>query len=274
MVRVLTWNLFHGRDFPPDHALFTWRSRLFRLTERNPTHVQVNRDLFDEFASVLSAEPWDVALLQECPPHWADDLARHCHAGYHRCLTSRNWLPRLQAFLARLNPDLLASGEGGSNTTLVRSDAILERRDLELRPSPFRHLHSQPERRTMAFTRLASGLCIANLHASQPDPALAGEDVLKAARQAVEWAGEQPLIFGGDFNLRPNDRPDVFELLERELGLFGQPLASGIDHLLARGQRLEDGPSVWPPEQREVAYGDRRLRLSDHAPVEATFGPD
>ena len=25
-LRVLTWNLFHGRDHPPDEALFTWRS--------------------------------------------------------------------------------------------------------------------------------------------------------------------------------------------------------------------------------------------------------
>src|SRR5262249_148966 len=38
---AITWNLFHGRDFPPDPELFTWRSRLLRLTERNETHVQV-----------------------------------------------------------------------------------------------------------------------------------------------------------------------------------------------------------------------------------------
>ena len=28
MCDVLSWNLFHGRDFPPDRALLTWRSRL------------------------------------------------------------------------------------------------------------------------------------------------------------------------------------------------------------------------------------------------------
>ena len=27
-MRVLSWNLYHGRDFPPDPALFTLRSRL------------------------------------------------------------------------------------------------------------------------------------------------------------------------------------------------------------------------------------------------------
>ena len=36
-------------------------------------------------------------------------------------LTSRNSLGALRAFAARLNPDLIASGEGGSNLTLVRA---------------------------------------------------------------------------------------------------------------------------------------------------------
>ena len=51
---AIAWNLFHGRDFPPDPRLLTWRSRLLRITERNATHAQVNRDLVEEFGSVLS----------------------------------------------------------------------------------------------------------------------------------------------------------------------------------------------------------------------------
>ena len=35
--RALTWNLFHGRDYPPDRALDTWRSRLLRR-DRARTH--------------------------------------------------------------------------------------------------------------------------------------------------------------------------------------------------------------------------------------------
>ena len=50
---AIAWNLFHGRDFPPDPALRTWRSRLLRFDERNATHVQVNRDLTEEFATLL-----------------------------------------------------------------------------------------------------------------------------------------------------------------------------------------------------------------------------
>ncbi len=117
---AIAWNLFHGRDFPPDPALFTWRSRLLRVSERNDTHLQVNRDLLDEFAAMLAEAEWDVALLQECPPRFAAPLARVCGAEAHRVLTSRNSLGPLRAAAARLNPDLIASGEGGSNLTLLR----------------------------------------------------------------------------------------------------------------------------------------------------------
>ncbi|HEX4753082.1 MAG TPA: hypothetical protein VH268_09290, partial [Solirubrobacterales bacterium] len=65
---VLCWNLFHGRDFPPDPGLRSWRSRLLRIDEANATHVQVNRDLTAEFATLLASAAWDVAMLQECPP--------------------------------------------------------------------------------------------------------------------------------------------------------------------------------------------------------------
>ena len=80
---AISWNLFHGRDFPPDPALFTWRSRLLRTTERNATHVQVNRDLLPEFSRLLAAAEWDVALLQECPPRWCG-AAGHAPAAPRR----------------------------------------------------------------------------------------------------------------------------------------------------------------------------------------------
>ena len=72
---MLTWNLFHGRDHPPDRGLYTWRSRLLRVTERNATHVQVNRSLLEQFAGVLAQMAWSICLLQEVPPSWAAPLA-------------------------------------------------------------------------------------------------------------------------------------------------------------------------------------------------------
>jgi len=266
---AIGWNLFHGRDFPPDPALFTWRSRLLRICESNETHVQVNRGLAKEFAAMLADASWDVALLQECPPRFAAPLAAACGAEGQRVLTSRNSFGALRAAAARLNPDLIASGEGGSNLTLVRPagalGAISERRELAIH-------EGKPERRGMAFTRTASGICVANLHATNDIPDLACEDVLLAARQATEWAGDAPLLFGGDLNLRPAENPDLFAELAQRFGLATPTTGPrAIDHLLARGLEPAAPPAPWLPERREVPAGGRALRLSDHAPIEAMF---
>lgn len=282
---AVSWNLFHGRDFPPDPALFTWRSRLLRIAERNETHVQVNRELVAEFAELLAAARWDVALLQECPPRFAAPLAEACDAEAHRVLTSRNSLSALRTFVARHNPDLIASGEGGSNLTLARppfrcalsphegekahrNGGVVERRELEIH-------EGQPERRAMAFTRIDTGadahLCIANLHATNDRPALAAADVLRAAEAATEWAGDAPLLFGGDLNLRPGEDAGAFGELEERFGLAGAAAPGAIDHLLSRGLEVVAAPAPWPPERRELRRGDRALRLSDHAPIAASF---
>jgi endonuclease/exonuclease/phosphatase family metal-dependent hydrolase len=269
---AVTWNVFHGRDFPPDRGLLTLRSRLLRTEERSATHVQVNRDLEAEFAALLAGAEWDVALLQECPPRFAEGLAAACDAVGHRALTSRNRFGSLRGALARLNPDLIASGEGGSNLTLVRTGAlgaIVERREVTIHSGP-------PERRAMALTRVAIGggrseLCVANLHATNDRPDLAGEDVLLAAKAATEWAGEAPLLFGGDLNLRPADDTAVFARLSERFGLTGVTGPRAIDHLLGRGLTVTVAPVPWSPERRELRRGALALRLSDHAPVEASF---
>jgi endonuclease/exonuclease/phosphatase family metal-dependent hydrolase len=284
---ALSWNLFHGRDHPPDPALFTWRSRLLRATERNATHVQLNRDLLAEFARLLAGAEWDVALLQECPPRYWSPLAEACGAEPHGVLTSRNSLGPLRNLVARLNPDLIASGEGGSNLTLVRPgpsavsypsnsgidhsgrrDGIVERRELTIHTG-------RPERRAMAFTRIAGGdgarLCVANLHATNDRPELASEDVLRAAEAATAWADDAPLIFGGDLNLRPTESPVVFTELRDRFGLAAPTGPRAIDHLLVRGLETVEPPRQWLPEQRELSEDGLALRLSDHAPVEARF---
>jgi endonuclease/exonuclease/phosphatase family metal-dependent hydrolase len=262
-IRAITWNVFHGRDRPPDPALRTWRSRLLRITERNATHVQVNRDLDPQFETLIAGAEWDVLLLQESPPRWAEPLAARCRGEPHLVRTSRNWLPRLSAAIARFNPDLIGSWEGGSNLTLVRGDPITERRELVIRKG-------KPERRAMAFTRLVSGLCVANLHTTTRNPPLATEEVLLAAETSVDWAGDSPLIFGGDLNLRPTDGSAFDELAERH-GLRWPTAADAIDHLLTRGLDPVERPHAWPPEARELPWDGLRVRLSDHAPIEALF---
>lgn len=278
-MRLLSWNLFHGRDHAPDSSLHTWRSRLTGRTERDATHAQVNRDLLEEFASVLGGAEWDVALLQECPPRWAESLADACRAEAHLVLTSRNLpgpLGSLQRAAATRSPDLVGSWEGGSNLTLARgapgTPIIRERRELTLT--------RRPETRRMAFTILRDGLCVANLHASVPRPD-AEADVRAAARVASEWARDSPLVFGGDLNLRPSSSPQVFDELATDLGLAAPTAPDAIDHVLARGLGVASPPTTWKPERREVPDRDEdhdrvgdtslRIRLSDHPPVEATF---
>ncbi len=269
---ALSWNLFHGRDAPPDPGLNTLRSRVFGRSERNATHLQVNRDLRREFEAVLCGAEWDVALLQEGPPRWAASLTDACAADHHLALTSRNSCPRLRSLAARLNPDLIASNEGGSNLTLVRRATVAERRELVVRPGP------RPERRVMAFTRVAhpgGELCVANLHASAGAAlrSLAETELHRAAAAASEWAGDLPLIFGGDLNVRPRDS-SIYGALERDLGLRAPTSEGSLDHLLVSGLTVADPPRAWPAEAREISYGGLAVRLSDHAPVSARFRLD
>ena len=268
LVRAITWNLFHGRDFPPDPALRTWRSRALRVTERDATHAQVNRSLRREFVDVLARLEWDVALLQEAPPRWARPLAERLGAPGAMALTDRNSLAPLRALAAWLNPDLVASNEGGSNQLLVRPPWQIE----EVR----RHVTAiRPERRVMlwALLREPEGreLVVANLHGSTPGQPGAGEQVLTAAGRAVEWADGRPLVFGGDLNQRPSQHAHTFEQLERRFGLAPPTSSGAIDHLLMRGLEVSDRPRELPPSAREVrTRGGLLLRLSDHPVVAAS----
>jgi endonuclease/exonuclease/phosphatase family metal-dependent hydrolase len=264
-IRLLCWNIFHGRDGPPDPTLYKWWAEWTRKTTRNDTHVQVNRDLWRDYTDMLCAAEWDVALLQECPPRWQPGFSRECGAESYRSMTSRNWLERTSWAVARRWPDLIGSSEGGSNLILARgrSGGIATERELVIR-------HRRPERRTMAFARLGCGLCVTSLHASTTDT-LAEEEIRHAAARAVEWAEDAPLVLGGDFNVRPRSS-EVFAELEQRYGLTGVTAPDAIDHLLVRGAEPVGPPRQWPPEARELPQEDgRALRLSDHAPVELTL---
>jgi endonuclease/exonuclease/phosphatase family metal-dependent hydrolase len=273
---ILSWNLFHGRDAPPHENLFTLRSLVLRRTEHDATHVQVNRSLREEFAALISDCDWSVCLLQEAPPSWEETLARRARAFSFRVLTSRNWFAPLRRRLARWNPDLLGSWEGGSNLTLVRPPwrIVGPPRSLLLNPFPPRGLR---ERRRMSFVRVNGGredVCIANLHLSAGVRRLAEREALKAAAAAAAWAEDAPLVLGGDFNVRPA-RTRVFDELERRHRLAGSTTPHVIDHLLSRGLEVIRPPATWPEGRREVlvpvGLEQRRLRLSDHDPVEAAY---
>jgi endonuclease/exonuclease/phosphatase family metal-dependent hydrolase len=213
-MRVLTWNLYHGRSRPPS-----------------------GRSLLNEFCAALDGWAWDVALLQEVPPWWPPTLARACRAQERTQLTSRNWLLPLRRAISARNPDLLKSNGGGANAILVRG-RILEHREVRLR--------RRPEVRGAHGVRLADGGWVVNVHSHNRPEALALADTRKAIDAAFEWAAGAPLIFGGDVNLkRPPALPGLVHLGGNHVDhLFssGRP-AVGPRDVVDRGI-LSDHPPV------------------------------
>src|SRR6478672_3644881 len=114
-LRVLTWNLKHGRAVP-----------------------SAGRDLFEEFAAALAAWDWEVALLQEVPPWWPPVLGRRLDAEWRLVLTSRNWALSARRAIATRWPDAISSNGGGANAVLVRDTGIVDSRALRLALVPER----------------------------------------------------------------------------------------------------------------------------------------
>ena len=117
--------------------------------------------------------------------------------------------------------------------------------------------------------QLNGGLCVANIHASTGREN-GTRDVLRAAKLATEWAGDLPLVLGGDFNIRPRSS-SAFEELHLRYG-FEPPTEEGsIDHLLLRNGEMAEPTVSWKPERRDVPDlgSNLSVRLSDHSPVVA-----
>ncbi len=175
-MRVLTWNLFHGRSLP-----------------------NAGRDLLPEFQAALAGWDWDVALLQEVLPWWPVPLGRACGASARTALTSRNVFPCIRRPIAERFPDVIKSNAGGANAILVRGVAIAEHRKLVLR--------HRPERRVMHAVRLP-GCWVGNLHAQVHSEARAQADLRKAAAALLGWVGDElPAVLGGDTNTRRPNLP-------------------------------------------------------------------
>jgi endonuclease/exonuclease/phosphatase family metal-dependent hydrolase len=215
---ILTWNLKHGRAEPG-----------------------AGHDLLPDFSGALAAWRWDVALLQEVPPWWPQPLAAATGASARHVLTSRNLGLPARRTLARRWPDLMKSNGGGANAILVRAPTTVTDHREAL-------LCRLPERRRVHAVRLASGVWIANLHATAHSTRAAQRDSATAGATVTGWAGAAPCILGGDFNLR-------------RLTLDGFTHAGGhdVDHVFVRGL-----------EPRGVDVLDRG-QLSDHAPVTTTL---
>jgi endonuclease/exonuclease/phosphatase family metal-dependent hydrolase len=215
-VRVLTWNLFHGRAVPP-----------------------AGRPLRDEFAAALAGWEWDVALLQEVPPWWPPALAAATGAQQRSVLTSRNQLLVVRRAIAVRAPDPIKSAGGGANAILVRG---------EIREHRVQRLRRLPEGRFCHGVRLDAAWVV-NVHAHNRPPARAWEDDMHALATAREWAMREPLVFGGDLNLRHPKLPGMLHVA-----------GHAVDHVFTDGR----------PAAGEAEVLDRGT-LSDHAPVAVTL---
>jgi endonuclease/exonuclease/phosphatase family metal-dependent hydrolase len=177
-LRVLTWNLYHGRAVPD-----------------RP------RSLLPEFCARIAGWGWDVALLQEVPPWWPPELARTSGAAQRTALTSRNLGLPLRRLIAERRPDLIKSNGGGANAILVRGATIVEHR--------VRRLRWWPERRVVHAVCLQDGRWIANVHAHVRPHTLTRADLALAGATVRRWAGPAPVLLGGDTNV-PDPHVDGF----------------------------------------------------------------
>src|SRR3954451_5303866 len=205
-MRVLTWNLFHGRAVP----------------ERR-------RSLLDDFAATLAGWTWDVALLQEVPPWWPAPLAEACDAEARRVLTSRNaWLP-VRRWIAERRPDLIKANGGGSNAIPGRRDFDAAAAHASLR------LRRRPERRVVHGVALRdAGVWVANVHATANPKPLARADMARCGEVLARWAGDAPALLGGDANVADPAVPGF-----QDVG------GHGIDRFFTRGAiAVTDPPRV------------------------------
>ena len=211
---VLSWNLYHGRAVPP-----------------------AGHDLYPAFAASLSAWSWELALLQECPPWWPALLATDCDAHEAHVLTSRNLFLPARKLLARRWPDVIKSNGGGCNAILIRGDT-------EPGDHRFAVLRTRPERRVVHGIRLGD-TWIANVHAQVWSEERAQLDAATATAHVFAWAGDAPVVLGGDFNTRAPHPPGLTDLGGHK-----------VDRVLARGWTAASAVKT-------LEHG----QLSDHAPI-------
>lgn len=214
-MRVLSWNLYHGRAVP-----------------------SAGRDLRAEFASALAGWDWDVALLQEVPPWWGPTLARACGAHARTVLTARCAMPAPRRALAERWPDVIKSNGGGANVILVRGRTIREHRRVILR--------RWPERRVCHAVALQDGPWCANVHAQVHSESRALADIVRAAAATLAWSGAGPAVLGGDFNVRSPASPGFARLgghgVDHVLG--HELLGDGGTELPDRGRLSDHAPVI------------------------------
>ena len=247
-------------------------------TERNATHVQVNRDLLRRVRRAArrggvgrgAAAGVPAALARAAGARPAGPRRTACSPRATRSAplraARRPPQPRPDRLRrGRLQPDPGPRRRGAALGADRRAPRADDPRGPARAPGDGVHPH-----------RLRA-LCVANLHATNDRPELATEDVLRAAR-GRDRAGPatRRCSSAATSTCGPAENPAVFEELRERFGLAA-PDRARRDRPPARraGSTVVEPPHPWPPERRELREDGLALRLSDHAPVEARFAtPD
>lgn len=225
---VRTWNVFHGNADPPRRAGYL-RAMIELVTRDRP----------------------DVVCLQELPV-WALPRIDHWSGMRRFAAVARPplWPGPVAAWVTRVHQGLFRSGLAGqANAILVAP------RHASTDLGHLRISDDGRERRLVQAVRIAgaTGVTVANLHASHSRPEMARVEAERAAAfaESVALPGDT-LVLAGDFNVT-------------DPGLSRYSASTeGIDHVLVRGARVESS-FAWPHERR-VQNG---VVLSDHPVVEA-----
>lgn len=294
-IRVVTWNLFHGRDGLPGLGATRASTWLGRPVD-DGVHLHLNRKHTEHMARRLATWSPDLCALQEVPTGAIARIAEI--ADMEAVWTTTGPLigpARLRDALAERNPDLWRTHEGNANVILVgRRLTLIEGSRRSVRLNPIRRilagarslglergelLRYIPEPRRLVLARVIApgGIEIAvgctHCHnARHPD--VVGGEIARAAAAVRGAAGGAAAILAGDFNAPPTHT--ALSALAAEGWEGAEPSADvGIDRIVHRGLDIVEGARRMPASEREIGViwrgAQRRVRLSDHDPVAATL---
>ena len=294
-IRVITWNLFHGRDGLPGLGA-TRRSTWLRRPEDDGVHVHLNRKLTREMAQRIAAWDPDLCALQEVSPTAVREIA--AATGMRAVWATTGPLigpARLRDALAARNPDLWRTHEGNANALLVgrRLELVpdsrrtvrlnplraIARDTRELRLTRGELVRYLPEPRRLVLARVAlpgGGELVAgstHCHNSR-HPDVVGREIGRAVAAVSEAAGGDPALLAGDLNAPPSH--PAFAALAAGGWEGAEPAPGiGIDRIVHRGLEVVEAARRLDAHEREVlvTWGGRtrRVRLSDHDPVVAVL---
>ncbi len=296
-LRVLTWNLFHGRDGLPGlgaTARSTWRG----TPVDDGVHMHVNRKLTGLMARRIASWAPDVAALQEVPTAAVGEIS--AVTGMRAIWTATGPLigpRRLRDALAARNPDLWRTHEGNANVLLVGpglrvagggvravrlnplGTILRDARELRLERGELLRYLPEPRRLVAARLVLPGGaeVTVGCTHCHNArHPGVVGREILRAAAAVADLADGGPAVLAGDLNAPPG-HPAMAELAGRGWEGAAPLPGMGIDRIVHRGLRVREPVRRLAPAERDAGVWwrgrERRVRLSDHDPVVVTLSP-